>query len=51
MTDRTEANELFTSADEVMHFGFECNFHALVFFADVRQVAVKKWQTIWLGLD
>lgn len=41
--DQMETNKLFKSVDEVMHFGFDDDFHALVFFIRGRPVAVKKW--------
>lgn len=41
--DRTEAARRFQDAEAVVHYGFEGNFHALVFFRSGTPFLVKKW--------
>lgn len=42
--ERTELDQLFSSNPDTYHFGFEGNFHALVFFdASHRPIKVVKW--------
>ena len=42
-SDRSEAILRFKNVEEVVHYGFESNFHALVFFKNDAPLLVKKW--------
>lgn len=43
-SEKKQLDELFTNSSKTMHFGFECQYHALVFFdSNDRSKYVVKW--------
>ena len=44
-SEQRQLDKLFRTSARTIHFGFECNYHALVFFdSNDRPVRILKWQ-------